>query len=56
MFPEGSDEDFAALCAFERGTSKSAELGEVFRAEVRHLMLLPMRPQVFDRIELGRAG
>ena len=56
LFPERCDESFAAHCAFEFGASKRAELGEIFWAEVRHLVLLPMRPQVLDRIEFGRVG
>ena len=54
MFPEGSDESFAARGSLELGTGKSAEFGKVLRTEVGHFILLPMRSQVLDGIELGR--
>ena len=56
MFPEGGDEKFAALRSLELSASESAELGEVLWTEVGHLMLLPVRPQVFDGIEFGCIG
>ena len=56
LFPEGGDEKFAALRSLELGASEGAELGEVPWTEVGHLMLLPMRPQVFDGIEFGCIG
>jgi hypothetical protein len=56
LFPEGSDEGFAALGSLELGAGKSAEFGEIFRTEVWHVVLLPMGPQVLDRIELWRVG
>ena len=56
LFPEGGDEKFAALRSLELGASEGAELGEVPWTEVGHLMLLPMRPQVFDGIEFGCVG
>lgn len=56
LFPEGGDEKFAALRSLELGASECAELGEVLWTEVGHLMLLPMRPQVFDGIEFGCIG
>ena len=56
MFPEGGDEKFAALRSLELGASEGAELGEVPWTEVGHLMLLPMRPEVFDGIEFGCIG
>ena len=56
LFPEGSDEKSAALGSLELGASECAELGEVPWTKVGHLMLLPMRPQVFDGIELGCVG
>jgi len=56
LFPEGGDEKFAALRSLELGASEGAELGEVPWTEVGHLMLLPMRPEVFDGIEFGCIG
>jgi hypothetical protein len=56
LFPEGSDERFAALRALELGASERAEFDEVLRTEVGHLVLLPMRPQVLGGIKLGRVG
>jgi hypothetical protein len=44
LFPEGSDEKFAARRSLELGASECAEFGEVVWTEVGHLMLLPMRP------------
>lgn len=45
-----------ALGSLKLGARKSAEFSEVFRTEVWFLLLLPMRPQVLDRIEFWRVG
>ncbi len=56
LFPEGGDEKSAALGSLELGASECAELREVPWTKVGHLMLLPIRPQVFDGIECGCVG
>ena len=56
LLPEGSDESFSALGPLKLGAGEGAEFSKVLRTEVWHLMVLPMRPQVLDRIELWRIG
>ncbi len=56
MFPEGCDESLSALAAPEFGPREGAELREILGTEIRHLVLFPVRPEVFDRVELRSIG
>lgn len=59
LFPEGGDQlgpsGFAADSP-ERLRGKVAELPDIFRAEVGQFVLLPVGPEIFDRIEFGSVG
>ncbi len=56
LFPEGCDESLSALAAPEFGPREGAELREILGTEIRHLVLFPVRPEVFDRVELRSIG
>lgn len=44
------------LHALQRQPRVRAQLPVLLRTNIRQLMLLPVRPQVFDRIQFGRVG
>ena len=56
MLPESCDERFATLCSPELGACHGTEFSEILGAEVREFVVLPVRPKVFDRVQLGAYG
>jgi hypothetical protein len=54
--PEGGDDRLATLCASKFGSGISAEFGKVLRTEVGKLVVLPVSPEIFDRVKLRRVG
>lgn len=54
LLPEGCDEGLAALCAPKLGACVGAEFSEVPWTEVGQLMMLPVRPEILDRVQLRR--
>src|SRR5690242_11574365 len=56
LLPEGCYKPLATLRPPELGASEMAEFGEVLGAEVAQFVVLPMRPQVFDWVQLRRIG
>jgi hypothetical protein len=50
LFPKGADQSGPTAHAAQSAASVNAELSEVLRTEVGQLMLLPVRPQILDRI------
>jgi hypothetical protein len=56
MLPEGHHEHGPAAHPSQRVSSVIAELTEVMRAEVRQLVMFPITPDVFHRIEFRGIG
>lgn len=56
LFPKRRDQGGAALYSSQRPSSMTAELSVVLGTEVWKLMVLPVAPQVLDRIQLGGVG
>ena len=56
MLPESHDEHGPAAHPAQRVSSVIAELTEVTRAEVRQLVMFPIAPDVFHRIEFRGIG
>src|SRR5208283_4156172 len=54
--PERRDQFWSALHGLEPTTRVVADLSDVARAQVGNLVLLQVRPDRFDRVELGRVG
>ena len=50
LFPEGADQSGPTAHAAQSAASVSAELSEVLRTEVGQLVLLPVRPEILDRV------
>src|ERR1700676_5244495 len=50
LFPEGADQSGPAAHAAQSAARVSAELSEVLRTEVGQLVLLPVRPEILDRV------
>jgi len=50
LFPEGADQSGPTAHAAQSAARLSAELSEVLRTEVGQLVLLPVRPEILDRI------
>ncbi len=56
LAPAGRDDTGSTLRAAQAVACELGKFGEVLGTEVRQLMLLPMRPQVFDGVEFRRVG
>jgi|SRR3954471_3012182 len=56
LLPERCDERLAALCSPELGACIDSQFGEILGTEVSQFVMLPMRPEVFDRVQLGCIG
>ena len=56
LLPEGCDERLAALCSPQFGTGKVTQLGEVSGTEICQFVMLPVRPEVFDWVQLRCIG
>lgn len=56
LLPTGSDDRGTALRAQESTSGKVRQFRESLGAEVAKLVLFPVRPKVFDRIELWGIG
>jgi hypothetical protein len=54
LLPKCGDERLAALGSPELGACMDSQFGEVHGTEIGQLVILPMRPEVFDWIQLGR--
>lgn len=56
LFPESRDQSWAATHALESPNRMIAEVSKRLGTEVGNLMLFPVPPQVFHRLELRRIG
>lgn len=56
LFPERGDQGWPSLHATQCAACMGTELGEVLRAKVRQLVLLPVTPDVFDGVEFRGIG
>jgi hypothetical protein len=52
LLPECGDKGLAALRAFEFAAGINTEFGEIPGAETRQLMMLPVAPEIFNRVQL----
>jgi hypothetical protein len=56
LLPEGGDESGSTTKPAQRTASAFAELPQIPRADVGQLVMLPVTPEVFDRIQFRSVG
>ena len=56
LFPESSDQSRTTSHPTQRSFCMATEFSKILRTKIRQFMMLPVPPQVFDRIELRSIG